>query len=51
MKVRWIGEPRALADPQIEVAEGDVIDVDASVAASLIAQGLAEAVAKKKETA
>lgn len=50
MKVRWTGEPRALADPQVEVARGDEVEVDADAAKSLIAQGLAEAVkASKKE--
>lgn len=46
MKVRWTGEPRALAAPQIEVTPGDELDVDADVAKSLIAQGLAEPVDK-----
>lgn len=49
MKVRWIGEPRALANPQFEVAAGDTVDVDDSVAESLIEQGLAERAAKSKK--
>lgn len=50
MKVRWIGEPRALADPQVEVGTGDEIDVDDDVGKSLIEQGLAES-AEAKATA
>ena len=49
MKVRWIGEPRALAHPQIEVKEGDVVDLPDDTAASLIEQGLAEKATTKKE--
>lgn len=51
MKVRWIGEPRSLAHPQIDVTEGDVVDVDDTDARSFIEQGLAEPVApaKRKE--
>lgn len=48
MKVRWNAEPRALADPQVEVKAGDVIDVSADVAASLVEQGVAESVVKKE---
>jgi hypothetical protein len=52
MQVRWTGEPRALANPQIEVAPGDVIDLPDITAESLVEQGLAERAAKsKKETA
>lgn len=49
MKVRWIGEPRALAHPQIEVRKGDIVDVDDAAAASLIEQGHAEAAPTTKE--
>jgi hypothetical protein len=49
VKVRWTGEPRALADPQIEVTKGDVIDVPAATAKSLVEQELAEKVDTKKE--
>ncbi|HVV37586.1 MAG TPA: hypothetical protein VHC63_13335 [Acidimicrobiales bacterium] len=42
MKIRWIAEPRGLADPQLEVKRGQIVDVDDDVAASLIDQGLAE---------
>lgn len=51
MKVRWTAEPRALADPQIEVEPGDEIDVDDAAAKSLIAQGLAEPADKSKAAA
>lgn len=47
VKVRWTGEPRSLAAPQIEVAPGDVVTLAAEAAASLIEQGLAESVADK----
>lgn len=47
MKVRWTGEPRALANPQVDVAAGDTVDLDDDVAESLIEQGLAERVAAK----
>lgn len=49
MKVRWTGEPRALADPQIEVNKGDVIDVPAADAKSFAEQGLAERVDTAKK--
>lgn len=48
MKIRWTGEPRALADPQIEVSKGDVVDVDEKAARSLIKQELAEPVTPSK---
>lgn len=51
MKVVWIGEPRALADPQIEVAEGDELEVDDATAESLVAQGLAKRARSKRENA
>ena len=49
MRIRWTGEPRALADPQVDVAKGDEVDVDADAAKSLIAQGLAEPVKTSKK--
>lgn len=49
MKVRWIGEPRALAHPQVEVKPGDVVEVDDAAAGSLIEQGHAEAAPTTKE--
>lgn len=51
MKVRWTGEPRALADPQVDVDKGDELDLDDKAAKSLVAQGLAEPVktSSKKE--
>jgi hypothetical protein len=44
VKVRWTGEPRALADPQVEVKKGDEFDVPAADAKSFADQGLAERV-------
>lgn len=49
MKVRWTGERRALTNPQVDVAAGDVVDVADGAAASLIEQGLAEPVGKPKK--
>lgn len=49
VKVRWTGEPRELADPQIEVKRGDEFDVPAAVANSFAEQGLAERADTKKE--
>lgn len=47
MKVRWVGETRELASPQLQVAAGDVVDVDDATARSLIEQGLARPAADK----
>ncbi len=47
MKIRWIGEPRSLTDPQVDIVKGDEIEVDTTAGKSLVAQGLAEAVPSK----
>lgn len=48
VQVRWVGESRELADPQVAVKKGDVIDVPAAVATSFEEQGLAERVKDTK---
>ena len=51
MKVRWTGEPRELAEPQVAVNAGDNLDdlgVSSDACESFVQQGLAEKPADKK---
>lgn len=49
VKIKWIGEARELADPQLAVEKGDEVDVSAADAKSYVDQGLAERVDKPKK--